>query len=147
METLGNNHNEFSQNSLEKEGIFQEVVMLLKPGAAQFEEGIYDFCDKNGLIVTGRNKLKFDDDKVKEFYPKSANADYFNPLKEYFAKDEIIALMIEGANAMSLLNNLKKRFRGIMNLKMPEDRLHVSDSPEEVTRERKVVGFNDNINS
>jgi len=148
MEITGYNPIEDGQNSPEVENTIQQVVMLLKPGAAQFEEGIYDYCDKSGLTIIGRNQLKFDEDKIKEFYPKASNDDYWLPLmKDYFAKDEVVALMIEGPNAISTLNNLKKRFRGIMNLKMPEDRFHVSDSQEETARERKLVGFNDDSES
>jgi len=141
METLGNNPFESAPKSPELDNGFQEVVMLLKPGAAQFEQGIYEFCDKNGLVVVGRNQLKFDEEKIKEFYPKSDGSSWLEPMKEYFAQDEVIALMIEGPNAMSILNNLKEKFRGIMNLRMPEDRFHVSDSVPETERERKVVGF------
>ena len=144
METFENNPAE-NINSPEFKNSFQEVVMLLKPGAAQFEQGIYEFCDKNGLTVIGRNQLKFDEEKIKEFYPKSIGRSWLEPMKEYFAQDEVVALMVEGPNAMNILNDLKRRFRGIMNLKVPEDRFHVSDSVSETERERKVVGFDNTV--
>lgn len=136
----------------ENEPQIEEVVILLKPGAPQYEERLRAFLTKRSLEVVDRRETVFDEKTLFDFYPTAeatitrrfpdAKDEVIKEMTDYFSEGPSVALLVRGQNAFEIISRLKKKVRGILKLSRPRDGLHSSDDATETKRDKRAVGFN-----
>jgi len=143
---------EFAKENKEKELQIEEVVLLLKPGASQYEKRLCAFLTRKNLNMLNRREIVFNKQTLLDFYPgaeekitkRNPDSDINQIVDEwanYFSEEPVIALLIQGKNAFEITSRLKKRVRGILKLNRPRDGLHSSENAPEAEHEKRVVGF------
>ncbi|OUJ18966.1 Nucleoside diphosphate kinase Ndk [Methanonatronarchaeum thermophilum] len=107
--------------------------------------------DKN-LKIVGLKMIWLDREKAEKHYEEHKNKDFFNELIEYITSKPIVAMAIEGQNAVSVTRNLigatdpseakPGTIRGDYGLEISENIVHAADSPENAERELNLY-FNE----
>lgn len=131
-------HEHFSAPELH-EHLDEEVVVLLKPEAIEFEDRLIAFLTEHDIEVEGRRAQEFTEETIRKFYPH--RPEYIEQMKEHFSQGPVVALLVKGPNAMRTCLRLKKHVRGMFKLQPPADALHSSDSASEAVREKRALGF------
>jgi nucleoside-diphosphate kinase len=120
----------------------EQTLVLLKPDAVQralLGEIIHRF-ERKGLKIIGIKMLKMDDVLAKEHYGKYADKPFFKGLKDFMGSAPIVALVISGINAVTVVRTLigstksyeaaPGTIRGDFALSMQSNLVHASDPAE-----------------
>ena len=112
----------------------QQTLSIIKPDAVErnLAENIKSIFKKNDLIIKESKKIHITKEEAAEFYKIHQSKPFYNDLCTYLSSGPIIAIILEGENAVSVN-------RKIMGATNPKD-------AEENTI-RKLYGISKNKNS
>ncbi|MDO8425576.1 MAG: nucleoside-diphosphate kinase [bacterium] len=125
----------------------EKTVVLVKPDAVQrglIGEILHRF-ERKGLQVIGMKMLRLSDLKVEEHYAHHKDKPFFGGLKEFMQAAPIVAIAIEGTDAIEavriIVGPTKGRvapagsIRGDFAMSVQENLVHASDAPETAAAE------------
>ncbi len=137
----------------EGEPRLEQVLIMLKPGALDYEERLEQFLFKHNLKVVNKREMVLDKKTLLDFYPNAeVNIEKRFPEPKdkdaemgrfinYFSGEPAIVLLVEGKDVYEIITKLKLKLRGIFKLTPPRDGLHSSDDTVETESQKRVVGF------
>jgi nucleoside-diphosphate kinase len=125
----------------------ERTLVLVKPDGVQrrlIGEIIARF-ERKGLKIAALKQLRFDESLVARHYGEHIGKPFFEGLKTFIMSGPVVALVIEGDKAISVVRALMgatKFFeaapgtiRGDYAFSVTENLVHGSDSPESAARE------------
>ncbi|WGI17303.1 nucleoside-diphosphate kinase [Methanonatronarchaeum sp. AMET-Sl] len=108
--------------------------------------------EDKGLKIIGLKMIWLDREKAEEHYAEHKGKDFFNELIEYITSKPIVAMAIEGPDAVPVVRNLigttnpaeanPGTIRGDYGLEISENIVHAADSQENAERELNLY-FNE----
>lgn len=135
----------------------EKTLVLLKPCALQrglIGEVINRF-EKKGLRIAGMKMMQLDDNILNEHYAHLKERPFFGILKDSMKATPVIAICLEGLNAIEVVRNLTGStngrkaapgtIRGDYSMSGQENIVHASDGPETATIELKRFFKDDEI--
>lgn len=133
----------------------ETTLILFKPdavGGGFVGKALSRFEDA-GLKIRGFKMLRFEDTLLKEHYPHIASKPFFPDVQKFMQKTPVIALALEGENAIARIRELlgptdskkaaKGTIRGDLGVDVMVNVCHASDTPETAAQELKRF-FRDN---
>ena len=135
----------------------EKTLVLIKPDAVQrnlIGEIISRF-EKKGFKIVAMKMVQMDEPTLKKWYFQYAEAPFFPKIASYMSWTPIIALVLEGHNAVELVRRIigtRKGYeaeagsiRGDLGMSGGNNLVHASDSKENVEREIAIVFEKDEI--
>lgn len=129
----------------------EKTLVLIKPDAVQrnlIGEIISRF-EKKGFKIVAMKMLQMDEPILKKWYHQYADAPFFPKIASYMSWTPIIALVLEGHNAVDLIRRIigtRKGYeaeagsiRGDLGMSGGNNLVHASDSKENADREIGIV--------
>lgn len=126
----------------------ERTLVLIKPDAVErkLEDAILSMYEKNGLEVCNKIRLKADISTAEEHYIEHRDKPYFDELIEYITRSELVAVIIQGENAIKRVREIngatsnpeKETIRGMYALSTTENSVHASDSSFSARRELNI---------
>ncbi|WP_022852910.1 nucleoside-diphosphate kinase [Thermodesulfatator atlanticus] len=125
----------------------ERTLSLIKPdGVSRNLIGeVLSFFEKGGLKVVAMKMLHLTKAQAEEFYIVHKERPFYQELTEYMASGPIVALVLEGENAISRCREImgatdpaeaaEGTIRKTFALSKGENTVHGSDSPESAARE------------
>lgn len=133
----------------------EKTLILCKPDAIErnLVGKILRTYEEKGLQLKALKMLQISKEQAKKHYAEHENRDFFQDLIEYITSSPVIALILEGRNAIQSartingatdpLNAAPGSIRGDYALNKRFNLVHASDSPESAKREINIF-FNEN---
>jgi nucleoside-diphosphate kinase len=133
----------------------ETTLILFKPDAVsgRFVGKALSRFEDAGLKIRGLKMLRFDDALLKEHYAHIASKPFFPEVQKFMQKTPIIAMALEGDNAIAGVRELlgptdskkaaKGTIRGDLGVDVMVNVCHASDTPETAAQELKRF-FRDN---
>lgn len=129
----------------------EKTLLILKPDA--FKRGLVGEIIKRielkGFRITNMKFEYLSREKAERFYEEHKKKDFFDKLIDYITSGPILAIELEGENAIKILrivigatDPLKREMgsiRGDFSMDITENLVHASDSEENFLRERKII--------
>jgi nucleoside-diphosphate kinase len=127
----------------------ETTLILFKPDAIQgaFVGQVLSRFESAGLKIRGLKMLQFDDALLKEHYAHIASKPFFPEVQTFMQKTPVIALALEGENAVGRVRELlgptdskkapKGSIRGDLGLDVMVNVCHASDTQETAAQELK----------
>ena len=126
----------------------ERTLVIIKPDALQrnLVGEIVSRFERKGLKIVGIKMIALDDDVLAEHYAHLKNKPFFHGVKEYMKHSPVLAMALEGADAVAGVRLISGATRGIEadagtirgDLSMSNQNLvHASDSPENAEKEIK----------
>jgi nucleoside-diphosphate kinase len=125
----------------------EKTLVLLKPGCLQRRiagEIIHRF-ERKGLKITALKLIQMDRLMAEAHYAEHQGKDFYGPLVEYITSGPVIALIMEGEDAISVVRRLTGptstgdacpgTIRGDYAARTRLNIVHASDSPASAERE------------
>jgi nucleoside-diphosphate kinase len=128
----------------------QRTLVLLKPDAVRrgLVGTILDRYERRGLTIVALDMRRIDEAKADEHYAEHVDRDFYPPLRAFVTSGPILALVLEGDQAIEVVRGLNGAtdgrkaqpgtIRGDFSLSNRENLVHGSDSPESAEREIKI---------
>lgn len=128
----------------------EKTLVLIKPDAVERSliGRIIAHYEENGLKVISLRMVHADEKTATEHYAEHVGRPYFEGLLAYVTRSPLVALVLEGEDAIALVRRLngktnpaeaeKGTIRGLYGVGMPDNTVHSSDSPESAARETAV---------
>ena len=101
--------------------------------------------EKTPLKILDIKMVMFSREMTEQFYGEHKDEEFYNRLINYMADKKVVALKLEGGNAIKALRNLvgvtdpkkarKNTIRSDFGLGTPQNSVHASDSPKSAKRE------------
>ncbi len=132
-------------------GKTEKTLVLIKPDAVQRNliGEIVSRFEKKGFKIVAMKMVQMDTEKLKSWYYEYAEAPFFSKIANYMSWTPIIALVLEGYNAVELVRRIigtRKGYeaeagsiRGDLGMSGGNNLVHASDSKENVKREIKLI--------
>ena len=120
----------------------EQTLSIIKPDAVErnLEEKIKIFFKKNGLKILKSKKVKISKEEAYEFYKVHQTKPFYGELCNYLSSGPIVAMVLEGENAISKNRELmgatdplkadKGTLRKMYGISIDKDSVHGSDSIE-----------------
>ena len=133
----------------------ERTLVLIKPDGVKrhLSGNIIERFENKGLKIVSLKLMKVSDDKARQHYSVHSMKPFFEGLVSYLTSGPIVALILEGDNAIISCRNLAGAtdgsaaaagtIRGDFSLNIEENIVHASDSPESFNHEYKIF-FNEN---
>lgn len=127
----------------------ETTLILFKPDALtkQLVGQVLARFEAAGLKIRGLKMLRFDDALAREHYAHIASKPFFPEVQAFMQRTPVIALALEGANAVARVRDLlgptdsrkaaKGTIRGDFGVDVMVNVCHASDSPETAAAELK----------
>lgn len=127
----------------------ETTLILFKPDAINggFVGQVLSRFEKAGLKIRGLKMLRFNDALLQEHYAHIASKPFFPEVQKFMQQTPVIALGLEGENAVSRVRDLlgptdskkaaKGSIRGDLGVDVMVNVCHASDSPETAAQELK----------
>ena len=127
----------------------EETLLLIKPDAIErnLVGKIISRVEEAGLKILGIKMVFFSREMTEQFYGEHKGEEFYNRLINYMADKNVVALKLEGMNAIKTLRSLvgatdpkkaeKNTIRADFGLGTPQNSVHASDSAKSVVRELK----------
>ena len=125
----------------------EKSLVLIKPDGVErrlIGEVVKRF-EQKGLRVAALKMLKADAATSRKHYYEHAEKSFYPELEEFITSGPIVAMIIEGANAIKVIRlmvgatnsaeALPGTIRGDLSLFKQQNIIHASDSPESAARE------------
>jgi len=121
--------------------------MLIKPDAIKRNliGKIISRVEEAGLKILDMERVFFSREMAEQFYAEHKGEEFYNRLINYMADKKVLALKLEGKNAIKTLRKLvgvtdpkkaeKNTIRADFGLGTPQNSVHASDSVESAKRE------------
>ncbi|HYE30647.1 MAG TPA: nucleoside-diphosphate kinase [Methylomirabilota bacterium] len=135
----------------------ETTLILFKPDAVSKKivgQALSRF-ESAGLTVRGMKMLKFEDSLLKEHYAHIASKPFFPEVQKFMQSTPVIALALEGDNAVSRVRDLlgptdskkaaKGTIRGDLGVDVMVNVCHASDSAEAAAAEVKRFFRNEEL--
>lgn len=128
----------------------EKTLVLIKPDAVERNliGRILVEYERNGLKVLDMKLMKASIDLAEKHYAEHNGKPFFNRLVTYLTRSPIVALVLEGENAISRVRALNgttdpetspdNTIRALYGLSLSENTVHASDSKESAVRERAI---------
>lgn len=128
----------------------EKTLVLIKPDAVERNliGRILVEYERNGLKVLDMKLMKASIDLAEKHYAEHNGKPFFNRLVTYLTRSPIVALVLEGENAISRVRALNgttdpetspdNTIRALYGLSLSENTVHASDSKESAIRERAI---------
>ncbi|MBX6423261.1 nucleoside-diphosphate kinase [Thermosulfurimonas sp. F29] len=125
----------------------ERTLSLIKPdGVSRNLVGeVIRFFEKAGLRVVALKMLRLTKEEAAEFYSVHRDKPFFDSLTDYMSSGPIVALVLEGENAISRCREImgatnpaeaaEGTIRRAFGLDKEKNTVHGSDSPESAARE------------
>ena len=125
----------------------ERTLSIIKPDALErnLEEEIKTLLIKNNLKIKDSKKIHLSKDEAAEFYKVHQSKPFYNDLCAYLSSGPIIAMILEGENAVSLYRRImgatdpKKAeantIRKIYGISIDKNSVHCSDSFDNAKKE------------
>jgi nucleoside-diphosphate kinase len=128
----------------------EQTLVLIKPDGVRrglIGEVIGRF-ERRGLAIRAIKMLKFDENLVSQHYGEHIGKPFFPSLREFIRSGPVVALIVEGVDAIQLVRNmmgatkavdaLPGSIRGDFATITTENIVHGSDSPERAEIEKSL---------
>jgi nucleoside-diphosphate kinase len=128
----------------------QRTLVLLKPDAVRrgLAGEILARFERKGLRVVAMDLRTIDGDLADRHYAEHLERDFYPPLREFITGGPLVALVLEGDEAVEVVRLLNGAtdgrkaapgtIRGDLALSNRENLVHGSDSPESAQREIEI---------
>ncbi|WP_027625925.1 nucleoside-diphosphate kinase [Clostridium lundense] len=128
----------------------ERTLVLIKPDGVkrQLIGEIISFYERKNLKISYLKMIKADREVAENHYIEHAGRDYFDKLIEYITEDKIVAMIIEGENAVKIVRKINGvtdpleadmgSIRGKYGLSKQRNLVHASDSIESAEREISI---------
>ena len=128
----------------------EKTLVLLKPDAVERNliGSILVEYERNGLKIVEMKLMKASTNLAEKHYAEHTGKSFFNRLVTYLTRSPLVALILEGENAISRVralngttdpeNSPDNTIRALYGLSMSENTVHASDSKESADRERSI---------
>ncbi|HIH60887.1 MAG TPA: nucleoside-diphosphate kinase [Ferroplasma sp.] len=133
----------------------ERTLVLIKPDGVKRHiiGNIIGRFENKGLKIISLKLMRVSEEKAREHYSVHSMKPFFDGLVSYLTSGPIVALILEGDNAIISCRNLAGTtdgskaaagtIRGDFSLNIEENIVHASDSPEAYNHEYKIF-FNEN---
>jgi nucleoside-diphosphate kinase len=111
--------------------------------------------ERKGLKIKALKMIWLSSEKAEEFYSVHRDKPFFNSLVEFITSGPIVAMVLEGDSAISVVRLMigatdgrkaaPGTIRGDFALDIQDNVVHASDSPESFEREFKVLFKEDEV--
>lgn len=127
--------------------VHQKTFSMIKPNAVRDGHigGIIQIIEQSGLHVVGLKMTKFTQKEAESFYAEHKDRPFFKDLVTTMSSGPIVAMVIEGTNAVFRLRELvgatdpqkavPGSIRAIFGKSVTENSIHASDSETSALRE------------
>lgn len=128
----------------------EKTLVLLKPDAVERNliGRILVEYERNGLTVLEMKLMKASPTLAEQHYAEHEGKPFFDRLVAYLTRSPLVALVLEGENAISRVRALNgttdpadsqdNTIRALYGKSMSENTVHASDSTESAERERAI---------
>ena len=128
----------------------EQSLVLIKPDATKrnIVGKIIAFYESNGLVVKQIKKLTVSRELAEMHYEEHIGKYFFEDLIDYITTGEVVAMVLEGENAVSRIRDLngatnpedakEGTVRKLFAISRRENSVHASDSIESAERELKL---------
>ncbi len=125
----------------------EQTLLLIKPDAIERKlmGKIISRIEEASLRILDIKMVLFTRAKAEEFYAEHKGEEFYNRLINYMADKKVVALKLEGKNAIKTLRDVvgatdpkkarKNTIRSDFGLGTPQNSVHASDSPLSAERE------------
>ena len=125
----------------------QRTLVLLKPDTVRrgLVGEVLSRFEAKGLAIVAMEHRTIDDAKADEHYVEHVERDFYPPLRAFVTSGPLVALVLEGDEAIEVVRALNGAtdgrmaapgtIRGDLSLSNRENLVHGSDSPESAERE------------
>ncbi|MHA1214594.1 MAG: nucleoside-diphosphate kinase [Candidatus Hodarchaeales archaeon] len=129
----------------------ERTLMMIKPDAVQrsLVGKIITRIENKGLKIVGLKLIKLSSDEVDRLYDIHINKDFYPKLKEFILSGPVVAIAIEGKNAVSVVRTLAGvtnaveaapgTIRGDFGLHLTKNIVHTSDAAKRASYELNVL--------
>lgn len=130
--------------------MLEQSLVLIKPDAVKRNiiGKILDEYERNGLKIAEMKFMSATEEIAKEHYAEHEEKPFFNDLVSYITSGPIVALVIEGEDAIGRVRAINgatnpeeaadNTIRALYGLSLSENTVHASDSKESAEREIKM---------
>ena len=120
----------------------QQTLSIIKPDAVErnLAENIKSIFKKNNLIIKESKKIHITKEEAAEFYKIHQSKPFYNDLCTYSSSGPIIAIILEGENAVSVNRKImgatnpkdaeENTIRKLYGISIDKNSVHGSDSVE-----------------
>tara|TARA_X000001036_G_C20619624_1_gene782492 strand:+ start:44 stop:451 length:408 start_codon:yes stop_codon:yes gene_type:complete len=127
----------------------EQTLSIIKPDAVErnLVDEIKNIFTKNNLIIKDIKKLHMTKDEAAEFYKVHQSKPFYNDLCAYLSSGPIVAMILEGENAVLANRNLmgatdpknaeENTIRKLYGISIDKNSVHGSDSVENAKKEIK----------
>ena len=125
----------------------QQTLSIIKPDAVErnLAENIKSIFKKNDLIIKESKKIHITKEEAAEFYKIHQSKPFYNDLCTYLSSGPIIAIILEGENAVSVNRKLmgatnpkdaeENTIRKLYGISIDKNSVHGSDSVDNAKKE------------
>ena len=125
----------------------QQTLSIIKPDAVErnLAENIKSIFKKNDLIIKESKKIHITKEEAAEFYKIHQSKPFYNDLCTYLSSGPIIAIILEGENAVSVNRELmgatnpkdaeENTIRKLYGISIDKNSVHGSDSVDNAKKE------------
>jgi nucleoside-diphosphate kinase len=130
--------------------VSERTLVLVKPDAVRrglVGEVIGRF-ERKGLQIVAMDLRSVDGGLADRHYAEHLERDFYPPLREFITSGPLVAMVLEGVQAISVVRTLTGAtdgraaapgtIRGDFSLSNRENLVHASDSPESAAREIEI---------
>ncbi len=128
----------------------QKSFVLLKPDTVRrgLVGEVLGRFESKGLSIVAMDLRQIDGELADQHYAEHVERDFYPPLREFVTSGPLVALVLEGDEAVEVVRGLNGAtdgrkaapgtIRGDHSLSNRENLVHGSDSPESASREIKI---------
>ena len=125
----------------------QQTLSIIKPDAVErnLAENIKSIFKKNNLTIKESKKIHITKEEAAEFYKIHQSKPFYNDLCTYLSSGPIIAIILEGENAVSVNRKLmgatnpkdaeENTIRKLYRISIDKNSVHGSDSVDNAKKE------------
>lgn len=141
----------------ERKGLTERTLVFLKPEAVvrRLMGEIISRIERKGLTIIAMKLLQATQKQAEKIYQVHKDKAFFEPLIERITSGPILAMVVKGPNAVSILRSMIGKtdpleaqpgtIRGNFALNVQENIIHASDSLENAEKEIEILFKPDEI--
>jgi nucleoside-diphosphate kinase len=140
-----------------RKGLTERTLVFLKPEAVMrgLMGEIISRIERKGLIIAAMKLLQTTRKQAEKIYEVHKGKNFYEPLIDHVTSGPILAMVIEGPNAVSVLRNMIGKtnpieaqpgtVRGDFALNVRKNMIHASDNLENAKKEIEILFREDEI--
>ncbi len=137
----------------------QRTLILIKPDGLKrrLSGNIIQKLENKGLNIVALKLVKVTEEMAKRHYSVHESKPFFKDLVEYITSDPVVAMIMEGKNAITVVRNLvgatdgskaaPGTIRGDYSISIDKNIIHASDSEESYKHEGSIFFSANEIHS